>query len=76
MSCPTKIPLWVRRCLGGRPMHLLKFAFTDIVSRESVYYYMDCYGRRWMAANRWGWFRVPCEDSWHYEDDAVIVEEA
>jgi hypothetical protein len=47
------------KLLGGRPMHLLRaHYFTDEVSGETVGLYRDQLGRRWMATNRWGWFRV------------------
>jgi hypothetical protein len=32
-------------------------AFTDMVNRGVVYYWIDCYGHRWMAETKWG-FRV------------------
>jgi hypothetical protein len=28
------------------------FAFTDIVSGNSVFYYVDCYGANWIAEGR------------------------
>ena len=44
---------------GGRPMMLLeRGVFTDIVSGESVNLYLDMKGRKWLATDRWGWFRV------------------
>jgi hypothetical protein len=35
-------------------------SFTDLVSWDIVRYWVDCYGDRWMAVNKWG-FRVKCE---------------
>lgn len=32
-------------------------SFTDSVSWGVVYYWVDCYGDRWMAETKWG-FRV------------------
>lgn len=43
---------------GGRPMQCEGFAFTDLVSGEMVYYWVDKLGRRWMAHGRWSLFRV------------------
>jgi hypothetical protein len=31
--------------------------FTDMVSWDIVHYWVDCYGDKWMAVNKWG-FRV------------------
>ncbi len=31
--------------------------FTDIVSSDIVYYWIDFYGDKWMAVSKWG-FRV------------------
>ena len=33
------------------------FAFTDQVTGESVYYYRDSKGQRWMKNSRWGLFK-------------------
>lgn len=49
----------IDKLLGGRPMTLVKFLFTDVVSGESVGVYEDKFGRMWMATGRWAWFRVP-----------------
>ena len=32
-------------------------SFTDMVNWGVVYYWIDCYGDRWMAEHKWG-FRV------------------
>jgi hypothetical protein len=32
-------------------------AFTNMVSWGVMYYWVDCYGQRWMAEQKWG-FRV------------------
>lgn len=34
-------------------------SFMDVVTSELVQYWVDCYGDRWMAVNKWG-FRVKC----------------
>jgi hypothetical protein len=34
------------------------YAFRDQVSGDSVYYYTDCFGERWMKTSRWAFFRV------------------
>jgi hypothetical protein len=34
------------------------FAFTDVVSGCSVYYFTDVLGRSWLAENAWARFRV------------------
>jgi len=44
---------------GGRPMTYIGPAFQDIVSGKWVNDYVDGFGRKWMAENRWGSFRVP-----------------
>ena len=36
-------------------------AFTDIVSGKSVYYFIDLFGRRWLAEHKWAFFRVESE---------------
>jgi hypothetical protein len=46
------------RLTGGRPMRRLGYGFIDRVSGETVSYYIDAFGRCWMATSRWGWFRV------------------
>ncbi len=35
-----------------------EYRFTDMVSGKPVYYFEDAYGRRWLANNKWAWFRV------------------
>jgi hypothetical protein len=34
-------------------------SFMDVVTSELVHHWVDCYGDRWMAVNKWG-FRVKC----------------
>lgn len=34
------------------------FAFTDRVSGRPICYWLDRYGRRWMAEGPWALFRV------------------
>ena len=34
-------------------------SFRDVVTGDSVRFWMDCYGDEWMAVNKWG-FRVKC----------------
>lgn len=46
------------RLLGGRPMMCEGFAFTDLVSGRSVYYWRDRLGRPWLAESAWASFRV------------------
>ena len=48
---------------GGRPMTFLDFAMTDRVSGESVYYWRDAFGRKWMATDGPGLFRVRAQES-------------
>lgn len=43
---------------GGRPMIDKGYNFTDCVSGERVRNYVDFYGRKWMATNKWSLFRV------------------
>lgn len=53
------MPLWLNRLLGGRPMALTNdLGFRDRVSGKMVGFYIDVFGRYWMAESRWGWFRV------------------
>lgn len=49
----------LKQLLGGRPMRYESSAFTDRVSGARVNYYLDRFGRRWMAESRWALFRVP-----------------
>lgn len=49
---------YIHRLTGGRPMRRDGFAFTDRVSGESVCYWTDRLGRRWLATGAWSWFRV------------------
>ena len=46
---------------GGRPMVCGGHAFIDIVSRKSVYYFIDFFGRQWLAEHKWAFFRVENE---------------
>ena len=46
---------------GGRPMICDGRAFTDIVSGKPVYYFIDLFGRRWLAEHKWAFFRVESE---------------
>ena len=45
---------------GGRPMmKSSEVGFRDIVSGKQVEYYIDRFGRKWMAdSGPWTWFRV------------------
>jgi hypothetical protein len=36
-------------------------SFMDDVTWDLVQYWVDCYGDKWMAVNKWG-FRVKCEN--------------
>jgi len=57
---------WWSFLTGGRPMQLMRWnldgwrwrPFTDIVAHRQIYYWRDHYGKIWMAATQWGWFRV------------------
>ena len=51
----TRILTWV---LGGRPMVYEAYAFHDSVSGKPVCYFLDRYGRRWLAFNEWSRCRV------------------
>ena len=46
------------RILGGRPMKMLGYNFTDVVSGKQVNNYVDTMGRHWLANGKWSWFRV------------------
>lgn len=48
----------IHKLTGGRPMTREGFAFIDKVSGESVHYWRDKFGRRWMANGPWSSFRV------------------
>lgn len=43
---------------GGRPMKRLGYDFTDAVTGEAVCYYLDGYGREWLATGAWSGFRM------------------
>lgn len=38
------------------------FAFTDSVSGESVWYYRDAFGKRWMKNSKFGIFKVEANE--------------
>lgn len=42
---------------GGRPMKRIGFAFTDVVTGESVYIYEDYFGRTYIANEGFTLFR-------------------
>jgi len=44
--------------LGGRPMTFEANMFYDHICGKKVNSYIDIYNRRWLATNRWGFFRV------------------
>jgi hypothetical protein len=46
------------KLLGGRPMRLVRYAFTDVISGEQVNFYLDRLGRPWLATSPWSLFRV------------------
>jgi len=52
---------YINKVLNGRPMICIEYYFTDVVTGEPVYKYMDRLGNIWMATNKWGWFRVKCK---------------
>lgn len=43
---------------GGRPMKRLGYDFTDVVTGEEVCYYLDAFGREWLATSPWSGFRM------------------
>lgn len=44
---------------GGRPMMKLnRIGFMDVVNGRMVNYYIDKWGRKWMAQSEWSFFRV------------------
>lgn len=44
---------------GGRPMKDVGHGFTDVVSGKEVRYYVDKFGRKWMAdSGPWSQFRI------------------
>lgn len=49
---------WWHRFTGGRPMVLVGFAFTDVVSGRPVSYWRDAFGKEWLAEGPWSSFRV------------------
>lgn len=56
-------PTLLQRLLGGRPMHqLCREGFYDRVDGRKVNYWIDGYGRKFMAYTRWGWFRVQVKE--------------
>lgn len=59
---PRHVPWWRRamwRVTGGRPMMKVAVAFTDVVTHEQVYYFLDKRHRLWLATSPWATFRVP-----------------
>lgn len=44
--------------LGGRPMLRVGYGFPDQLTGKPVYIWMDCFGRYWMAMNKWGYPRA------------------
>ena len=58
MNMIESISYWIDLLLGGRPMKYENYAFTDVVSGERVNRYTDKFGRKWLANNKWSWFRV------------------
>jgi len=48
------------RITGGRPMTNVGYAFSDAVSGQPVYHFIDKLGRHWLAHGQWSsFFRVP-----------------
>jgi len=43
-------------------MTRLRYAFTDVVSGEAVWYWKDHFGFVWMASEGDWFFRVRCEE--------------
>lgn len=44
---------------GGRPMKVGVELLYDHIGHETIHLCVDKFGRRWMAAGAWSWFRVP-----------------
>ena len=55
---------WLYYLTGGRPMKLIedKVGFWDHIGQQAVLYWHDQFGRKWVAANRWSWFRVRVDE--------------
>lgn len=47
------------KCTGGRPMKKTdEEGFWDKVAQRKVNFYLDAFGREWMANGSWSLFRV------------------
>lgn len=49
---------WLLQLTGGRPMRKEGLAFVDQVTGESVYYFRDLLGRKWLSTGAWSMFRI------------------
>jgi hypothetical protein len=49
--------IWLQKLLGGRPMLQVGENFRDKVLGKMVYDFIDCYGRMWLANDRWSFDR-------------------
>ncbi len=49
---------WLWRLTGGRPMKHEGTAFFDRIGQRNVHFFIDKFGRRWLAEHRWAQFRV------------------
>lgn len=58
---------WMFWLCGGRPMTRGEYRFSEIFTGKPVYYFTDHYGRRWLATDKWAWFRVAVPDR-EFED--------
>ena len=62
----TKLQRILYTVTGGRPMIDRGKAFTDSVSKKSVRYYEDRFGREWMAdSGPWSCFRTRANENGH-----------
>lgn len=54
---------WLGYLTGGRPMQIMGYSFTDIVSGLPVFVCKDTFGRYWLANGRWSLFRVAKDEN-------------
>lgn len=58
MKIRARVETFLCWLTGGRPMLYQGYAFRDVVSGKAVHYWVDHYGRHWLAEHRWSRFRV------------------
>lgn len=61
---PSKAPRLWARVTGGRPMQRLERppAFTSDNPDARLAYWLDAYGRAWLAPSAWSRFRIRVEE--------------